>query len=115
VQANLQFSPLLHLEYSYGVQQLDGVVITHPHRDHIDDIGNFDALSPRVLLRPKHLTDAEVLGGNRRQDRQVVEQYLRISARYNQPVSPQESPFRRRGRAGTPSRRSRRPPARGAT
>jgi phosphoribosyl 1,2-cyclic phosphodiesterase len=67
VQANLQFSPLLHLEYSYGVQQLDGVVITHPHRDHIDDIGNFDALSPRVLLRPKHLTDAEVLGGNRRQ------------------------------------------------
>jgi beta-lactamase superfamily II metal-dependent hydrolase len=48
-QANLQFSPLRYLKYHYGVQQLNGVVITHPHRDHIDDIGNFDELSPRVL------------------------------------------------------------------
>ena len=61
-QANLQFSPLLHLKHHYGVQQLDGVVITHPHRDHLDDIGNFDALSPRVLVRPKRSYSPRVEG-----------------------------------------------------
>jgi beta-lactamase superfamily II metal-dependent hydrolase len=93
-QANLQFSPLLYLKHRYRVQRLDGVVITHPHRDHLDDIGNFDTLSPRVLLRPSHLSDADVLGGNRPQDSPIIEQYLAISARYNQPVTPAETPFR---------------------
>ncbi len=91
-QPNVPFSPLLHLKRKYGVRQLDGVVITHPHRDHLDDIGNFDALSPRVLSRPKHLREADVHGGNLPAS-PVVEEYLRISARYNQPVSPEESPF----------------------
>ena len=35
---NKEFSPLMHLKKKYGVGQLDYVVITHPHRDHIDDI-----------------------------------------------------------------------------
>jgi beta-lactamase superfamily II metal-dependent hydrolase len=95
-----QFSPLLHLKRRYGVQQLDGVVITHPHRDHIDDIDNFHELAPRVLVRPSHLSDADVRRGNRSQDRQVVEQYLRISAEYDQPVNPEESPFRQPRSAG---------------
>lgn len=90
--ANLAFSPLLHLKRRYGIRQLDGVIITHPHRDHLDDIGNFDALNPRVLLRPKHLTDAEVRGGNRIGG-PVVEQYLRINARYSAPVEPAADPF----------------------
>ena len=34
------FSPLRHLKRS-GVERLDYVIITHPHRDHLDDIGNF--------------------------------------------------------------------------
>jgi beta-lactamase superfamily II metal-dependent hydrolase len=93
-EANLQFSPLLHLKRRYGVQRLDGVVITHPHRDHLDDIGNFGELSPRVLVRPKHLSEADVLGSNRSQDSPIIRQYLDISATYDQPVSPGENPFR---------------------
>src|SRR6266536_6280222 len=93
-QANLQFSPLLHLKHHYGVPRLDGVVITHPHRDHLDDIGNFYMLgTPRVLVRPNHLSDADVYRGNRRQDSPIIEQYLEISARYIRPASPEESPF----------------------
>src|SRR5947207_1780550 len=63
------FSPLKNL-YEQGIRQLDGVVITHPHRDHLDDIFNFDLLSPRVLWRPKHLSEAAILQGNRMEDRQ---------------------------------------------
>lgn len=84
--ANKPFSPLLHLRNTYGVTQLDYAVITHPHRDHLDDIFNFDTLNPRTLHRPNHLTREEVLGGNKLQDADKVKKYLEISNRYNSAV-----------------------------
>ena len=50
---NLTFSPLKHLRCNYGVTQLDYVIITHPHLDHIDDILQFDSFNPHILWRPK--------------------------------------------------------------
>ena len=88
-----EFSPLLNLKYKWKISQLDGVILTHPHRDHLDDIGNFDALSPRALFRPKHLTDEEVRAGNRDADKEIINQYLEIHHRYNQTVSQEENPF----------------------
>lgn len=81
------FSPLKHLKYNYGVQQLDYVIITHPHLDHIDDILNFDLLSPKVLNRPKLLTNQEVMEGVRNQDKAKFEKYCEINDRYNEPIS----------------------------
>lgn len=80
------FSPLRHLKYNYGVQQLDYVVITHPHLDHIDDILNFDLLSPKVLNRPKHITNQEVMEGVREQDRAKFQKYCQINDSYNEPI-----------------------------
>lgn len=79
---NLEFSPLKHLKYKYGVNQLDYVVITHPHLDHIDDILNFDLLSPKVFCRPRHLTNAEVMKGVREQDKEKFAKYCEINDRY---------------------------------
>jgi beta-lactamase superfamily II metal-dependent hydrolase len=53
-RSSADFSPLLHLKKEWRVNQLDSVIITHPHRDHIDDIFNFDKLTPKTLSRPKH-------------------------------------------------------------
>lgn len=91
---NLTFSPLLHLKNKWGVNQLDQVIITHPHRDHIDDIFNFDKLSPRILRRPKHLTEADIKGDSRNSKGEMkkVDKYLEISARYNTPVATNEKP-----------------------
>ncbi len=80
---NQEFSPLLYLKNKYKVNQLDYVVITHPHRDHIDDIANFDLLSPLVLHCPKHLTRDQIIAGNRKVDTEKVDAYLKISDRYN--------------------------------
>jgi beta-lactamase superfamily II metal-dependent hydrolase len=88
---NVPFSPLLHLKNRYGVHQLDCVVITHPHRDHIDDIFNFDKLSPLALYRPQHLTAAQILDGNKKNDSAEVKEYLKISARYSAPIQPGSS------------------------
>lgn len=80
---NEQFSPLLHLRNKYNVQQLDYVIVTHPHLDHIDDILNFDLLSPKVFHRPRHITNDEVMKGVRNQDRAKFEKYCEINNRYN--------------------------------
>jgi competence protein ComEC len=85
--SNRPFSPLLHLKSKYGINQVDCVVITHPHRDHIDDIFNFGQLSPKTLWRPKYLSREEILSGNQKGDRDLVEEYLRISESYNQPIA----------------------------
>jgi len=85
---NQAFSPLLHLKNYYQVNQVDFVIITHPHLDHIDDILNFDALSPKALLRPSHLKDEEVYHNNLRdRDKPKFEKYLEISNRYSQSIS----------------------------
>jgi len=38
---NTQFSPVTHLKTRYKVKSIDALIITHPHRDHIDDITSF--------------------------------------------------------------------------
>src|SRR5690242_15012967 len=89
---NQTFSPLLHLKNGYGVKQLDYVIITHPHLDHIDDILNIDTLNPKVLNRPKQITNAEVMQEEvkiktiRNQDKPIFEKYCEINNRYNQPI-----------------------------
>jgi competence protein ComEC len=86
---NLQFSPLKHLKYSYGIDRLDYVLITHPHLDHIDDILNFDLLDPKVLHRPKQLTNDEVMKEVQDKDRAKFEKYCEINNRYNTTISPE--------------------------
>ena len=87
------FSPLWHLRHRVGVRELAAAVISHPHRDHIDDIANLDALPPRVLLRPT-LTEAEVRGDNRAQDNEKVNRYLAYDNHYRGGVSPDGGPLR---------------------
>ncbi len=88
-----EFSPLLYLKYNYKIKQLDCVIISHPHKDHIDDIMNFDELSPRVLVRPKHLTKEEVMENVREEDKELFEKYFKINQKYSAPVPPEDDPL----------------------
>lgn len=86
------FSPLLHLKNKYGVTKLDYVIITHPHRDHIDDIFNFYELHPATFLRPKHLTEEEIRQGNQPGDDEHIDKYLEINSDYCHPIPAGTSP-----------------------
>ena len=82
------FRPLAYLRQNYGVTQLDAVIITHPHLDHIEDIMNFDGLSPKSFRRPSQLTENEIWGSNKKasqETRQIIQKYIEIDKRYNQP------------------------------
>jgi beta-lactamase superfamily II metal-dependent hydrolase len=81
------FSPLQTL-FARGVRHLDVAIVTHPHRDHLDDIFNLYLLSPRALWRPKHLSEEEIRNGNRASDMLVVQQYLQINEQFNGPLGP---------------------------
>ena len=93
VSSDNEFSPLLHLKSKYGINQLDGVVITHPHSDHLYDIGNFDTLAPKVLYRPQHLTEEEIRKANVAADKQYIDKYLEINQRYSSPIPEADDPF----------------------
>lgn len=95
------FSPLSHLRNKFGVKQVDEVIVTHPHGDHLDDIANFDLVSPRILSRPRHLTDEEVWAGNKNADRETIKRYLEINKRFTQPVSDEENPLLPSNNGGT--------------
>jgi beta-lactamase superfamily II metal-dependent hydrolase len=87
------FSPLLFMKDKMKVDQLDEVIITHPHADHIKDIWNFDTFNPKVLYRPKHLTEAEIIAANRTEDRELVNKYIEISGKYDEAVPSSDSPL----------------------
>ncbi len=86
-----EFRPLEHLRNQYGVRQLDYVIITHPHVDHIDDIFNFDSMNPLILSRPKHLDKKSILEKASNKDKLKLEKYFEINERYNITVT-DESP-----------------------
>jgi beta-lactamase superfamily II metal-dependent hydrolase len=80
------FSPLSYLKSHWQVTQLDCVVITHPHRDHLDDIFNFDSLFPKVLYRPGHISEVSIRKSNRDVDSDIISKYIEISNRYTEAV-----------------------------
>ena len=89
------FSPLAHLWNQWGVRHLDLAVITHPHLDHIEDIRNLHHFSPGVLVRPGHLNESEVWGGNRNatlETKKIIQQYIEFDRRYCYPTDPYTNP-----------------------
>jgi len=82
-----EFSPLQYLRKNMGVSQLDYLIITHPHLDHIDDILSLEALSPKVLNRPKHLSREEIMSGVQTKDKDKFEVYCELDGRYNREIS----------------------------
>jgi beta-lactamase superfamily II metal-dependent hydrolase len=87
------FSPLFYLKNSLGIDHLDCVIITHPHKDHIDDIMNFDRLSPRVLIRPSHIPVENIMKDVREGDKYLFEKYFEIDQRYSGNISYHENPI----------------------
>jgi len=85
------FSPLQTLRHLHGLPHLDAVVISHPHRDHLDDIFNLAPFLPVILHTPWHLSDHEIRAGNRVEDFATIDHYLALrgSCTFSVPVEKQ--------------------------
>lgn len=100
-EGNPAFSPLRHLKYRWNVAHLDAVIVTHPHRDHIDDISNFGLLSPGTLYRPGHLTERDIRGDNPAGANPKIDAYLSVNNRYTTPIEKASDPFAPGNNGGT--------------
>ncbi len=87
------FSPLLHIKRKHAIDRLDSVIISHPHKDHIDDILNLEKLHPRILSRPRGLSRDEVMKSVRREDKPLFDKYFEFDEGYSAPVADEENPF----------------------
>jgi competence protein ComEC len=94
------FSPLLHLKRIYNLDRLDQVIITHPHKDHLDDIANFYELHPNCLDIPKHLMHKEILDGNPKGSEDILSAYFEIDDRYIYPIPDSLNPLKEYNNGG---------------
>lgn len=77
------FSPLYDMWYK-GVRCLDGLIITHPHTDHFNDISSLNSLfgikGIGVFLRPTHISNNELYSQNR--DANLVCDYIQLASSF---------------------------------
>ena len=85
------FSPTQYVAETHKVQDIDYLLISHPDRDHIEDLPNFVSSfgDPRTLHRNKSLPDSEFLGSG---DTEYKKQIYDLHKRYTTPVSDNECP-----------------------
>jgi len=76
-------SPLETLYDHYKVRTIDYLMITHPHKDHIDDILHIDKFRVVNLHRPKSLDRKSILAGVSDKDRPKFEKYFELDRDYN--------------------------------
>jgi len=67
---------------------IDLLIVTHPHGDHIDEIGLLSQLcfQVRQLSRPQWLTEQEVYAANQLADYTKVANYLGMNSTFSQPI-----------------------------
>ncbi|QJW97253.1 ComEC/Rec2 family competence protein [Frigoriglobus tundricola] len=87
-----EFSPLRHLRKHYGVERLDKLVITHPHRDHLDDIANVSLLNPRLLRAERGIKDEFINKGNKPNDKDILGAYRSLLEEYKTSVGGTPAP-----------------------
>lgn len=81
------FSPLMHLRVKYKIERIDYLLVTHPHKDHIDDMLNFKNLKPKVFKRPYHITRADIMEGVLEKDMPIFTEYFDQCDTYNNPLA----------------------------
>lgn len=83
------FSPLAELRG----KDVGYMVITHPHKDHIEDIDDISYARPDVLWRVKDFTRNELVSNAQNYyDRQIINQYCDFVESYSRTITPDESP-----------------------
>ena len=86
-----EFSPSKHVGYAYHVRDIDYLVISHPDKDHLEDLPQFRKVfgDPRVLHRNKSLPLANMFGQH---TFQYQREYANLHNQFTAPINHTESP-----------------------
>ncbi|MBN1505139.1 MAG: MBL fold metallo-hydrolase [Candidatus Eisenbacteria bacterium] len=111
--SSAEFSPLTWLRRQR--QDIDLLIVTHPHGDHLQEILALDRLDFQIqqFFRPGGLSEADVYGANQRRYQRHVAAYLQLAAAYSAPISAPEHPIQNPDRLGGASLSIYAPPGQG--
>ncbi len=77
-------------------EQLDYLIITHPHHDHISGLIDIEDKKPKTLLRnkliPHKLINDAIESAQSEKDKKIFEKYLELDKIYTKPTSPETNP-----------------------
>ena len=95
INSNANFSPINYLNNN-GINILDYLIITHPDKDHIEDILNINNIVLSVFCRnnniPMELIDEKINNAQSDYDKSIFLKYKEINSSYNHPVSENNDP-----------------------
>lgn len=88
---NNDFSPAKHVYENYGEKKIDYLIISHPDKDHIENLPDFKRYfgDPRVLCRNKTLPNKEKYGDENMEYQRV---YKDLDTRFTSPIDYSISP-----------------------
>ena len=86
-----EFSPSEHVGHAYHVSRIDYLVISHPDKDHLEDLPQFRKAfgDPRVLHRNKSLPTTSMFG---QRTFEYQREYEDLHNRFTAPIPHTESP-----------------------
>ena len=86
-----EFSPSYHVGHAYHVSDVDHLVISHPDKDHLEDLPQFREMfgDPRVLRRNQSLPAANMFG---HRTFQYQKEYADLHNRFTAPITHAEDP-----------------------
>ena len=77
---NERFSPITHMIKKYKLKKVDLLIITHPHKDHIEDILSLKGMTIDQVILPNHLYKKDYLTDRIRSvDKPIFNEYNRLS------------------------------------
>lgn len=85
-------NPLTYI-YHQGIRNIDALVLTHPHSDHIEGINKLGLFTVGTLYCARNISRDEILGGNMYNAVNWVDQYLNLESGYRSPIYWNTSPF----------------------
>lgn len=91
MNSTTDFSPANFVRNAWQVRQLDYLIVSHPHLDHIRDISNVVTLEPRALRR-RHIEIDKLVTGEYEEYENLIREYVSFEQRYDQPITGTANP-----------------------
>ena len=79
------------IKNNWNVDQLDYLIVSHPHLDHIRDISNIQQIPPKVLFR-RHIDLELLISEEYKRFERIIREYVEFEQRYQWDITPDVDP-----------------------
>ncbi|MCD6381546.1 MAG: MBL fold metallo-hydrolase [Candidatus Aenigmarchaeota archaeon] len=87
-----EFFPAYYLRNQYNTSQITQLIISHPHRDHIEDLPDvIKYCKPKILRRNESIPKQLIYPSDEYYDDEVFQAYKELDETYTSPVSDEDT------------------------